>query len=241
MISYSWHQHAGSFGSVRKCCRRHADGTEKVFAMKIIDKKKISRHTSFLHAPGGELIRCTGLDLIYNEISVMRRLYHRNIVLLFEVSVSVTLTVVYFRNWPLDQVIDDPDDYAINMVMEYLPCGTSMMYISIEKRFKWCNFDNRESESDSYAPEDVAQRWIGELLEALNYIHEKGICHRDIKPENLLINGDGTLRLADFGCASVIDLHSNPRGLVTSTVGTTAFWAPDCIQQNGAGSVCALI
>lgn len=51
----------------------------------ILDKKRIARKASYLQEADGELIRCNGLDLIYNEIKIMRQLYHRNIVLLFEV------------------------------------------------------------------------------------------------------------------------------------------------------------
>lgn len=38
-----------------------------------------------------------------------------------------------------------------------------------------------------------------QLVSAVRYLHEKGICHRDIKPENIIIDSKGHLKLIDFG------------------------------------------
>ncbi|EFJ47068.1 hypothetical protein VOLCADRAFT_61773 [Volvox carteri f. nagariensis] len=42
---------------------------------------------------------------------------------------------------------------------------------------------------------------LAPLLDALSYLHSKGVCHRDIKPENLLLTANWQLRMADFGAA----------------------------------------
>lgn len=39
------------------------------------------------------------------------------------------------------------------------------------------------------------------MLLALSSLHASGVCHQDIKPHNVLINFDGTVKLADFGCS----------------------------------------
>jgi len=67
-----------------------------------------------------------------------------------------------------------------------------------------------------YCPGDLFDRVVGggaynqgpaavlvcQLLSAISHIHSIGIVHRDIKAENVLIMGDGTPRLADFGIAA---------------------------------------
>ena len=43
------------------------------------------------------------------------------------------------------------------------------------------------------------------LLDALVIAHTQRILHRDIKPQNVLVAGDGTPKLADFGLAKLLD------------------------------------
>ena len=75
-----------------------------------------------------------------------------------------------------------------------------------------------------FAEGDVALDVIKPLLEALGYVHSKGLIHRDIKPENILVSTDGVLKLADFGL--VID--SNQERPV-SRLGTLDYMAPEVL------------
>ena len=40
-----------------------------------------------------------------------------------------------------------------------------------------------------------------QIMERIEYIHNKNIIHRDIKPENLVLESNGYLRITDFGVA----------------------------------------
>ena len=50
---------------------------------------------------------------------------------------------------------------------------------------------------------DEALRTIGQILEALQAAHAKGVVHRDLKPENILLTADGTVKVSDFGLGKV--------------------------------------
>jgi hypothetical protein len=68
-----------------------------MFAMKIMDKKRVSRMISTFQDVDGCIKHQTGLDLVSNEIKILRHLYHRNVILLYEV-VLINYNVYQFSN-----------------------------------------------------------------------------------------------------------------------------------------------
>ncbi|MEP7326922.1 MAG: protein kinase [Gemmatimonadota bacterium] len=83
---------------------------------------------------------------------------------------------------------------------------------------------NREKQ----LPVDEAVRIAREVLDALEYAHQKGIIHRDIKPENILLHG-GHAMVADFGIALAAS-RTNDATRMTETgmsLGTPHYMAPE--------------
>lgn len=60
-------------------------------------------------------------------------------------------------------------------------------------------------------------------------VHINKVIHRDIKPENLLIDKNGTLKLADFGVSDIIEGEDD--FVANNNTGTTPFLAPEQCQK----------
>lgn len=67
----------------------------------------------------------------------------------------------------------------------------------------------------------------------LDYLHRQRIMHRDLKPENLLLSEDGTVKISDFGVSDMLE-GDGEEMLVTRTVGTAAFLAPEMVAPGQA-------
>lgn len=83
-----------------------------------------------------------------------------------------------------------------NVVMEF--CQYGELFTLVQRKY--------------LKPEDELCLWK-QLLRGVAYLHTHGIAHRDIKLENLLMNGEGKLKITDFGVSEVFcGEHPGVRG-----------------------------
>jgi 5'-AMP-activated protein kinase, catalytic alpha subunit len=48
-----------------------------------------------------------------------------------------------------------------------------------------------------------ASKFIQQLLNAIEYLHELGVVHRDLKPENILLDYKYNVKIVDFGLSDI--------------------------------------
>ncbi|GAD96138.1 calcium/calmodulin-dependent protein kinase [Paecilomyces variotii No. 5] len=156
-------------------------------------------------------------QMVYDELEMLQALNHPNIVHFvdwFESRVRLHLAIRKTQNSHTDA---QQDKYYI---VTQLATGGEL-------------FD-RICEYGKFTEKDASQT-IKQVLDAVNYLHERNIVHRDLKPENLLYltsAADSPLVLADFGIAKMLD---SPEEVLTTMAGSFGYAAPEVMMKQGHG------
>ena len=73
------------------------------------------------------------------------------------------------------------------------------------------------------------RQFMLQLVDAVVYIHSKGMYHRDIKPENIFLTQSGEMKLGDFGLAT------SESWTYETTVGSDRYMSPEQYDSAGDG------
>ncbi|KAL2270376.1 hypothetical protein VTJ83DRAFT_2560 [Remersonia thermophila] len=211
----------GSYGSVHLATDQY--GTE--YAVKAFSKTRLRKQaqSSILRRGPGNLARPSraefgapdapvvgytdqraneakdALYFIRKEVAIMKKLNHPNLVGLIE-------------------VLDDPEDDTLYMVMEMCKKGV-VMKVGLGQT------------AEPY-PEEQCRVWFRDLILGIEYLHSQGILHRDIKPDNLLLTDDDVLKIVDFGVSEMFERSGEMR--TSKTAGSPAFLPPElCVVGHG--------
>lgn len=102
----------------------------------------------------------------------------------------------------------------IIIVMELCAGGDLLNYVRKRRRLK----------------EPYAKKIFRQIIEGLQYIHSKYVGHRDIKLDNILLDGKGSVKIADFG----VSKQCQPGQKMREQCGTPAYIAPEILKnKNG--------
>src|SRR5262249_33607256 len=77
-------------------------------------------------------------------------------------------------------------------------------------------------------PEDRALAIARQLCAGVAAAHERGVIHRDLKPANVMIDGDGNVRVTDFGIATAVSDAG------AGFAGTPQYMAPELLAGQAA-------
>lgn len=184
------------------------------------DKIKLLRKNYQDHDPlTGKMKMNTTENSIRKEIAVMKRCRHPNVVTLLE-------------------VIDDPQQEKIYLVMEHLAGGP----------VQWCT-----TEDTPLLTLSQTRRIMRDVLLGVEYLHSLNILHRDLKPSNIMYTEDRrSVKLIDFGVSHITypsaqrkkrnatpnaddpDRDLFPQSDLGKRNGTPSFLAPEIVWFSGA-------
>lgn len=88
-----------------------------------------------------------------------------------------------------------------------------------------------------------------QILDAIEYMHSRGVIHRDLKPENVLLDDQMHVKITDFGTAKLLPDPRDPRPQAADTgqnagqddkraasfVGTAEYVSPELLTDKAAG------
>lgn len=111
------------------------------------------------------------------------------------------------------------DEEFLNIFLEYVPGGSVATLLSNYGAFE----------------EPLVRNFVRQILQGLNYLHERDIIHRDIKGANILVDNKGGVKISDFGISKKVDdnLLGGNRLHRPSLQGSVFWMAPEVVKQTG--------
>ncbi|CAI0428599.1 unnamed protein product [Linum tenue] len=137
------------------------------------------------------------IKFMAREITVLQKLDHLNII-------------------KLEGIATSRMQYSLYLVFDYMLSDLTRIIARPDQRL-----------TEPQVSLSLVKCYMNQLLLGLQHCHERGILHRDIKGSNLLIDRDGTLKIADFGLANFF--VPKPKRPLTTRVVTLWYRAPELL------------
>ncbi|XP_075903192.1 cGMP-dependent protein kinase 2 [Nelusetta ayraudi] len=238
-------QTVGTFNELQKYLQGYVATLDRDDKKRHARKRSVSRHQSQPLSPDvirlKELVAAFPSSRPFDQLEVIATLgvggFGRvELVKVKEQDVTFALKVIKKKH-----VVDNRQEEHIHSERKILAEARSPFVVKLYRTFKdnkyvymlleaclggevWSLLRDRGS-----FDEPTAKFCVGCVTEAFEYLHRKGVLYRDLKPENLMLDGEGYIKLVDFGFAKKMRC-----GQKTWTFcGTPEYVAPEIILNKG--------
>ncbi|XP_055983700.1 interferon-induced, double-stranded RNA-activated protein kinase-like [Sorex fumeus] len=163
-------------------------------------------------------------EKVKREVEALAELRHPNIVLYHDCWKGPDRC---FRDYEWSSPLEDeeesphasgPETECLFIKMEF--CGQGTLEEWIDRM--------RKQEPDTA----LALQFFEQIVEGVNYIHEKGYIHRDLKPSNIFLVDEKQIKIGDFGFVTSLENDSQR----TTDTGTDWYTSPEQNSSTDYGS-----
>ena len=130
-----------------------------------------------------------------------------------ELRILVPLTHINIISYK--EAFYDKKTKSLNMVIEYVDGGDLSMRIKLAKQ------------KNMYFKEKIIWRIFLQILDGINYLHNKYIIHRDLKTSNIYLTQKGSVKIGGLNVGKSIE----DIGMALTQIGTPYFTAPEIWKQ----------
>lgn len=171
---------------------------------------------------------------ILREVTTIARLHHQYIVRYFQAWIEGGQAVLLDSDSDDDFYEEDffqEDESWATVPDDHDPSSSQILYMQMEYCQNRTLFDVLGL--DGVLGPALVWRLFRQVVEAVLYIHSKGMVHRDLKPANIFIDELGNVKLGDFGLAVMLSEQVREGGLdspdesLTGPAGTPTYRSPE--------------
>lgn len=128
-------------------------------------------------------------------------------------------------------------EYCIGLTLKHpnIVCTVDIIYESdkIYQIMEYCEFDLFAIVMSGKMSREEVYCDFKQMMAGVKYIHQAGLAHRDLKLDNCVINGDGIVKIIDFGSAVVFKYPESEKiHEASGVVGSDPYLAPEVLDNS---------
>jgi len=171
--------------------------------VKLVGKGAFGKVTLGVHKLTGKQVAIKTIEKAYMKDEFSRKKVLQEVYILKNIKHSNVIRLL--------EVFESPKHLLI--VMEYSGGGDLLKYIKKHGRLE----------------ENKAREYFIQIVYGLAHWHWRSVLHRDVKLDNILLDGEGGVKLCDFGVSKIMKKDCE----INEQWGTPAYIAPEIISDQG--------